>query len=82
MPFCVVNFGITKSLSDFDFTFRYNDLFKQMNYIQSMTYDKISSTGNFYGNTPTISVAVKYNFGKLEKSSYKESNVNETSNRL
>lgn len=79
---CVVNFGITKSLSDFDFTFRYNDLFKQMNYIQSMTYDKISSTGNFYGNTPTVSVAVKYNFGRLEKSSYKENNVNETSNRL
>jgi hypothetical protein len=79
---CVVNFGITKSLSDFDFTFRYNDLFKQMNYIQSMTYDKISSTGNFYGNTPTVSVAVKYNFGRLEKSSYKENKVNETSNRL
>lgn len=79
---CVVNFGITKSLSDFDFTFRYNDLFKQMNYVQSMTYDKIISTGNFYGNTPTISVAIKYNFGRLEKSSYKENNVNETSNRL
>ena len=79
---CAVNFGITKSVSDFDFTFRYNDIFKQMNYIQNMTYDKIISTGNFYGNTPTISVAVKYNFGRLEKSSYKESSVNETSNRL
>lgn len=79
---CAVNFGITKSVSDFDFTFRYNDIFKQMNYIQNMSYDKIISTGNFYGNTPTISVAVKYNFGRLEKSSYKESSVNETSNRL
>lgn len=79
---CAVNFGITKSVSYFDFTFRYNDIFKQMNYIQNMTYDKIISTGNFYGNTPTISVAVKYNFGRLEKSSYKESSVNETSNRL
>jgi len=53
-----------------------------MNYIQSMTYGKIISTGNFYGNTPTVSLAVKYNFGRLEKSSYKENKVNETSDRL
>lgn len=79
---CAVNFGITKSLSDFDFTFRYNDVFKQLNYVQTMTYDKIISTGNFYGNTPTVSFNIKYNFGRLEKSSYKENNVNETSGRL
>lgn len=79
---CLVNLGLTSSVSDFDFTFRYNDVFRQMDYVQKMTYQKIESTGTFYGNTPTLSIAVKYNFGKLRKSNYKENTVNENSNRL
>lgn len=79
---CLVNLGMTSSISDFDFTVRYNDVFNQMNYIQKMSYNRINSTGTFFGNTPTISFAAKYNFGKLKKSSYKENAVNETSNRL
>ncbi|OAH73127.1 hypothetical protein AXA65_08650 [Chryseobacterium sp. FP211-J200] len=79
---CLVNLGLTSSVSDFDFTVRYNDVFNQMNYIQKMSYDKIASTGTFFGNTPTISIAAKYNFGKLKKSNYKEKAVNENANRL
>ncbi|SDF91200.1 outer membrane beta-barrel family protein [Epilithonimonas hungarica] len=79
---CLVNLGMTSSISDFDFTVRYNDVFNQMNYIQKMSYNKMNSTGTFFGNTPTISFAAKYNFGKLKKSNYKENAVNETSNRL
>ena len=79
---CLVNLGMTSSISDFDFTVRYNDVFNQMNYIQKMSYNRINSTGTFFGNTPTISFAAKYNFGKLKKSNYKENAVNETSNRL
>ncbi|WP_313098206.1 outer membrane beta-barrel family protein [Epilithonimonas sp.] len=79
---CLVNLGMTSSISDFDFTVRYNDVFNQMNYIQKMTYNRMNSTGAFFGNTPTISFAAKYNFGKLKKSNYKENAVNETSNRL
>jgi len=79
---CLVNLGLTSSVSDFDFTVRYNDVFNQMNYIQKMSYNRINSTGTFFGNTPTISFAAKYNFGKLKKSNYKENAVNETSNRL
>lgn len=79
---CLVNLGMTSSISDFDFTVRYNDVFNQMNYIQKMSYSKIASTGTFFGNTPTISFSAKYNFGKLKKSSYKENAVNETSNQL
>lgn len=79
---CLVNLGLTSSISDFDFTFRYNDVFRQMDYIQKMTYQKIESKGTFFGNTPTLSIAVKYNFGKLRKSNYKENAVNENSNRL
>ena len=79
---CLVSLGLTSSVSDFDFTVRCNDIFNQMNYIQKMSYDKIASTGTFFGNTPTISLSAKYNFGKLRKSNYKEKAVNENANRL
>lgn len=79
---CLVNLGFTSSVSNFDFTVRYNDVFNQMNYIQKMSYNQMTSTGTFFGNTPTLSFAVKYNFGKLLKSNYKQNTVNETSNRL
>lgn len=79
---CLVNLGLTSSISNFDFTFRYNDVFNQMNYIQKISYNQMTSTGTFFGNTPTVSLAVKYNFGKLLKSNYKQNTVNETSNRL
>ncbi|MCA6068005.1 outer membrane beta-barrel family protein [Chryseobacterium sp. RG1] len=79
---CLVNIGANANIGQFDFTLRYNDVFKQMDYIQKLTYKKISSTGTFYGNTPTISFTVKYNFGKISKSNYKEKEVNENANRL
>ncbi len=79
---CLINLGLTSTISDFDFTIRYNDLFRQMDYVQKMTYRQVASTGTFYGNTPTVSFAVKYNFGKLNSSKYKENTVNETSSRL
>jgi hypothetical protein len=79
---CLVNIGLSSSISNFDFTFRYNDIFNQMNYVQKISYNKMVSKGTFYGNTPTISLGIKYNFGTIKKSSYKETVVNETSNRL
>lgn len=79
---CLVNLGLTSSISNFDFTVRYNDVFNQMNYIQKISYNQMTSTGTFFGNTPTLSFAVKYNFGKLLKSNYKQNTVNETSDRL
>lgn len=78
----IVNLGLTKSISNFDFTLRYNDIFKQNNFIQKLTYDKIVTKGSFYGNTPIFSVGIKYNFGKVSDSEYKEKQINETTNRI
>lgn len=78
----LVNFGLTKSVSNFDFTLRYNDVFKQNVFIQQFSYEKIITKGTFYGNTPVFSVGVKYNFGKVSNSEYKEKQINETMNRI
>ena len=78
----IANFGLTKSISNFDFTLRYNDVLKQNTYIQKLSYDKIITKGSFYGNTPVFSVGIKYNFGKVSNSEYKEKQINETMNRI
>ncbi len=78
----LVNFGLTKSISNFDFTLRYNDIFQQNNFVQKLNYDKIITKGSFYGNTPTVSLGIKYNLGKVSNSGYKEKSVNETVNRI
>ncbi|MCJ8152753.1 outer membrane beta-barrel family protein [Chryseobacterium sp. SSA4.19] len=79
---CLVNLGLNASFGQFDLTARYNDVFRQMDYIQSLNYKKILSTGSFYGNTPTVSLTVKYNIGNVSKSNYKEKIVNESADRL
>jgi hypothetical protein len=78
----ILNLGLTKSISNFDFTLRYNDVFKQNNFIQRLSYDKIITKGSFYGNTPVFSIGIKYNFGKVSNSEYKEKTINETTNRI
>lgn len=78
----LVNLGLTKSVSNFDFTLRYNDVFKQNVFIQQFSYEKIITKGTFYGNNPVFSVGVKYNFGKVSNSEYKEKQINETMNRI
>ena len=78
----LINLGLTKSISNFDFTLRYNDVFNQNTYIQKLSYDKIITRGSFYGNTPTFSVGIKYNFGKVSNSEYKEKQINETLDRI
>jgi hypothetical protein len=79
---CLVNLGLNASFGRLDITARYNDIFKQMDYIQKLTYKKIASTGIFYGNTPTVSLTLKYNLGNIGKSNYKEKTVNESADRL
>lgn len=78
----LINLGLTKSVSNFDFTLRHNDVFNQNTYIQKLSYDKIITKGSFYGNTPTFSVGVKYNFGKISNSEYREKQINQTVDRI
>jgi len=78
----LINLGLTKSVSNFDFTLRYNDVFNQNTYIQKLSYDKIITKGSFYGNTPTFSVGIKCNFGKISNSEYREKQINQTVDRI
>ena len=78
----LLNLGVTATFGEFDLSARYNDIFRQMDYVQSLNYRNLSSKGTFYGNTPTISLSIKYNIGKVLKSGFREKAVNENADRL
>lgn len=78
----IVNLGLTKSYKNFDFSIRFNDLFKQMKFSETLNYDKISSKNLFLVDYQELSVSVKYNFGRLNKTISKENKVNEEEGRI
>ena len=78
----IVNLGLTKSYKNFDFSIRFNDLFKQMKFSETLNYDKISSKNLFLVDYQELSVGVKYNFGRLNKTISKENKVNEEEDRI
>ena len=78
----IVNLGLSKSYKNFDFTIRFNDLFKQMEFREVLDYKQINSKNVFYVDNQEFSVGIKYNFGRLNKSISKESKVNEEENRI
>ncbi|WP_282628556.1 outer membrane beta-barrel family protein [Empedobacter sedimenti] len=78
----IVNLGLSKSYKNFDFTVRFNDLFKQMEFREVLDYKQINSKNVFHVDNQEFSVGIKYNFGRLNKSISKESKVNEDENRI
>lgn len=78
----IANLGLTKKIKDFDLTLNYNDLFKQLEFREVLAYGKISSKNVFFVDSPEFSISLKYNFGKISKSNYKENKVNEDENRI
>ena len=78
----ITNLGLSKTYKNFDFTIRYNDIFKQMKFSEILNYDKISSKNLFLVDNQELSITVKYNFGRLNKSIYKENKVNENDSRI
>ena len=78
----IVNLGLTKSYKNFDLSIRFNDLFKQMKFSETLNYDKISSKNLFLVDFQEFSIGIKYNFGRLNKSISKENKVNEEEGRI
>lgn len=78
----IANLGLTKKIKDFDLTLNYNDLFKQLEFREVLAYGKINSKNVFFVDSPEFSISLKYNFGKISTSNYKENKVNEDENRI
>jgi hypothetical protein len=65
-----------------DCALSWSDIFRKMNYRGDFTTNNIASKGIYYTDSRIISLSVKYSFGKIKKSEFKEKNIDENSGRI
>ncbi|KAF2511540.1 outer membrane beta-barrel protein [Flavobacterium zhairuonense] len=60
----------------------FNDVFRQTIYSESFAVNNVSSGSRYLVDAHEVSIAVRYSFGKIKDSKYKEKTVDENENRV
>ncbi|MDQ6471818.1 outer membrane beta-barrel protein [Flavobacterium sp. LHD-80] len=81
------NFVFDMSLSktfgkNWNCTLNYNDVFKSTIYTEKFTVNNINSKSRYLVDANEISIAIRYSFGKIKESEFKEKTVNENESRV
>jgi hypothetical protein len=77
-----VDTSLSKKINNFTCTLRFSNMFKSVNSRQSFTVNDVAASGIFYDNSREISLGVKYAFGGLKESRYKNRDVDEFGDRI
>lgn len=77
-----VDTSLSKKINNFTWTLRFNNMFKSVSSRQSFTVNDVAASGVFYDNSREVSLGVKYAFGGLKESRYKNREVDEFGNRI
>jgi hypothetical protein len=79
----IMDFGVSKTFfSNWNCTLSYNDIFRNTIYEESFTINNISSKARYLVDSHEFSIAVKYSFGKIKSTEYKEKNIDDNSSRI
>lgn len=79
----IMNLGVSKSFfTNWNCTLSYNDVFKNTIYQESFTINNISSKAIYLVDAHEFSIAVKYSFGKIKPTEFKEKNIDDNLNRV
>jgi hypothetical protein len=82
-PRFIMDVAISKTFFDnWECVLNFNDISRSSIYQQNFTINNISSKANYYMDAREIALSVKYSFGKISKSEFKEKSINENSNRI
>jgi len=63
-------------------TLNYNDIFKNTIYTERFTVNNISSRARYLVDANEVSITLRYSFGKIKDSEFKEKSVNESEERI
>ncbi|KAF2334016.1 outer membrane beta-barrel family protein [Flavobacterium nitrogenifigens] len=79
----IVDLSLAKTFGkNWSCTLNYNDIFKATTYTDAFSINNINSKFKYWVDANEISIAVRYSFGKIKDSEYKEKSVNESENRI
>ena len=78
-----MDFAVSKTFfKSWDCTLSFNDIFKGMIYEESFTINNVSSEAKYLVDAHEISLVIKYSFGKIKNSEFKEKNIDENASRI
>jgi hypothetical protein len=79
----IVDLGISKAFfTNWNCTLSYNDVFRKTIYQERFTINSISSRSRFLVDPHEFSIAIKYSFGKIKSTEFKEKNIDDNTNRI
>ncbi|MCL9804255.1 TonB-dependent receptor [Flavobacterium amniphilum] len=82
-PRFLMDVAISKTFSEnWECTLNFNDIFRSSIYQQNFTINNISSRANYFMDAREIAFGVKYSFGKITKSEFREKVIDENANRI
>jgi hypothetical protein len=82
-PNFLMDLALSKTFfKNWNCTLSFNDVFKNMVYKENFTINKINSTSNYLSDTHEIALSVKYSFGKIKATEFKEKSINEDEKRI
>ena len=82
-PMFVVDMAVSKTFSkNWNCTFSCNNVFKNNIQSEQFTINSITSKARYVVDNHEISVAIRYSFGKVKETEFKEKNIDENSNRI
>jgi hypothetical protein len=77
-----VDTSITKKFDRFTCSLRIDDVFASVNPAERFSINHVAANGKFYDNGREFSATVKYAFGRLKESTFRNRDVDENSRRV
>ncbi|OQP46208.1 hypothetical protein A4R26_32150 [Niastella populi] len=77
-----VDAGLIKTIKKFTFSAMWNDMFRTLSSNQKFIINNIRSDQTYYEDVREFVITVKFSFGDIKKSAYKNVNVDETMDRV
>lgn len=78
----IMNVSVSKKIRNWNLALNCNDIFKSTIYKEQFTINHVSSKAKYWVDACEISIAIKYSFGKIKETEFKEKRINETENRI
>jgi hypothetical protein len=79
----IMDLGVSKTFfTNWNCTLSYNDVFRNTIYEERFTINNISSKARYLVDSHEFSIAIKYSFGKIKSTEFKEKNIDDNSNRI
>jgi hypothetical protein len=79
----IMDLGISKTFfTNWNCTLSYNDIFRNMIYKENFTINNISSGSRYLVDSHEFSITIKYSFGRIKSTEFKEKTIDDNSNRI